>query len=115
MTSVPDIAAAVQATIDALLALESHTGSLSASNEQIRSLVLPLTIAGCHATSSSRQFFRDRFQRLSPEASAFGNTQSALRIMEEVWRRREMTEKKEEVCWREVMGSLGWRAGVLLI
>jgi hypothetical protein len=81
-----------------------------------RGLVLPITIAGCHAgTAAEESFFRHRFSRLSPEAAAFGNTGSALELMEEVWRRRSMSRKSERVDWTEVMMDMGWEAGILLI
>lgn len=81
-----------------------------------RGLVLPITIAGCHAgTASEEAFFRERFARLSSEAAAFGNTGSALELMEEVWRRRAIGRKSERVDWTEVMMDMGWEAGILLI
>jgi hypothetical protein len=81
-----------------------------------RGLVLPITIAGCHAgTAAEQNFFRARFARLSPEASAFGNTGSALELMEEVWRRRASSRKSERIDWTQVMLDMGWEAGILLI
>lgn len=81
-----------------------------------RGLVLPITLAGCHAgTSSEQAFFRDQFTRLSPEAAAFGNTHSALELMEEVWKRRGMGRRSDRVVWTEVMMDMGWEAGILLI
>jgi hypothetical protein len=81
-----------------------------------RGLVLPITIAGCHAgTASEEAFFRERFSRLSPEAAAFGNTGSALELMEEVWRRRGRSKRSERVDWTQVMLDMGWEAGILLI
>lgn len=81
-----------------------------------RGLVLPITLAGCHAGSASEQaFFKERFARLSPEAAAFGNTRSAQELMEEVWRRRGMGLKSERIEWTHVMLDMGWEAGILLI
>lgn len=81
-----------------------------------RGLVLPITVAGCHAgTASEQAFFRDRFARLSSEAAAFGNTHSALELMEEVWRRRGLARKSDRIAWTEVMLDMGWEAGILLI
>jgi hypothetical protein len=81
-----------------------------------RGLVLPITLAGCHAGSAAEQaFFRERFARLSPEAAAFGNTRSALELMEEVWKRRGWSRKSERVEWTQVMLDMGWEAGILLI
>jgi hypothetical protein len=81
-----------------------------------RGLVLPITIAGCHAgTAAEVSFFRTQFSRLSSEAAAFGNTGSALELMEEVWRRRAGSRKSERVDWTEVMMDMGWEAGILLI
>ena len=81
-----------------------------------RGLVLPITIAGCLAgTAAEEAFFRERFARLSPEAAAFGNTGSALELMEEVWRRRACGRKSGKVDWTEVMMDMGWEAGILLI
>jgi hypothetical protein len=81
-----------------------------------RGLVLPITLAGCHAgTLSEQAFFRNQFTRLSPEAAAFGNTRSALELMEEVWRRRSKGKTSDKVVWTEVMLDMGWEAGILLI
>ena len=81
-----------------------------------RGLVLPITIAGCHAgTAAEEAFFRSQFDHLSPEAAAFGNTGSASELMEEVWRRRARSRKSEKVDWSEVMMDMGWEAGILLI
>lgn len=81
-----------------------------------RGLVLPITIAGCHAaTASEEAFFRERFSRLSSEAAAFGNTGSALELMDEVWRRRGRSQRSERVDWTQVMLDMGWEAGILLI
>jgi len=80
-----------------------------------RALVFPTVIAGCHVNSPALQsFFKDRFLRLGEEAVAFGNTRNALRLMEEVWRRREMALPGEEIHWRKVMFDLD-EEGLLLI
>ncbi|WVQ83381.1 hypothetical protein IAT38_005522 [Cryptococcus sp. DSM 104549] len=110
---VPDVAEAVQDTLEALHRLDiEHPHS-----EIHRALVLPITIAGCHCETPSQQnFFRHCFERLGTEAQAFGNTGPALELMEEMWRRRAAAgETDVRVEMRETMTALGWEAGILLI
>nr|XP_019008552.1 uncharacterized protein I206_06229 [Kwoniella pini CBS 10737]OCF47333.1 hypothetical protein I206_06229 [Kwoniella pini CBS 10737] len=109
---VPEIAAAVGETMEALTRLD-----IQHSNVQIhRAVVLPITVAGCHCETIEQQtFFRDCFQCLGPEARAFGNTGPALELMEEVWRRRSTGEINLKVDWRQTMYDLGWQSGILLI
>lgn len=72
-------------------------------------------MAGCHAhTPEMQAFFKDRFERLGEEAASFGNTQNALRLMEEVWRRRAAVSVDTAVHWRKVMFELD-DEGMLLI
>lgn len=95
-----------------------HRLDLTQSNdlEINRALVLPITLAGCHCETPSQQaFFRTRFQGLGDDAAAFGNSQQALQLMEEVWRKRAAADPGETVCWRKTMKDLGWDAGILLI
>ena len=109
-----EVAAAVDDTISALNLLDMQ----QAGPEINRALVLPITIAGCHCESpSQREFFRSRFNRLGPEAKAFGNSSQALALMEEVWRKRDLNKAgpSTEVDWRGTMRELGWAAGILLI
>ncbi|WWC59322.1 uncharacterized protein I303_101874 [Kwoniella dejecticola CBS 10117] len=109
---VPEIAAAVGETMEALTRLD-----IQHPNVQIhRAVVLPITIAGCHCETVQQQsFFRECFQCLGPEARAFGNTGPALELMEEVWRRRAAGQVNVKVDWRQTMYDLGWEAGILLI
>ena len=111
LTPVADIAAAVQDIIEAL-----HRLDILQPNPDInRALIFPITLAGCLCETPSQQaFFRGRFQQLSPEASAFGNTRPALELMEEVWLRRAMSSRVAKVDWRAVMMEK-WEAGILLI
>jgi hypothetical protein len=106
---VPEVAAAVADTAAAFCALDE----LDIPGAD-RALVFPTVIAGCHAQTDMQAFFRDRFVRLGEEAVAFGNTQNALRLMEEVWRRREGVLPDEVVHWRRVMFELD-DEGLLLI
>ncbi|WVW78542.1 hypothetical protein I302_100497 [Kwoniella bestiolae CBS 10118] len=113
---VPEIASAVIETIEALNRLDIQ----QQSNVQIhRAVVLPITIAGCHCETADQQsFFRNCFTSLGNEAKAFGNTGPALELMEEVWRKRAVFASQGKVGmvdWRETMGELGWKYGVLLI
>lgn len=105
---VADVAAAVQDIIEAL-----HRLDILHPNPDInRALVFPITLAGCLCETASQQaFFKGRFQQLSPEATAFGNTAPALQLMEEVWRRR-LTSTI--VDWRQIMTDT-WEAGIFLI
>ncbi|KLT40037.1 hypothetical protein CC85DRAFT_165168 [Cutaneotrichosporon oleaginosum] len=108
----PDVAevkATVADTVDAFSALDA----LDITGAE-RALVFPTVIAGCHAQPELQTFFRDRFVRLGDEAVAFGNTQNALRVMEEVWRRRAAARADEAVHWRSVMFDLD-DEGLLLI
>ncbi|ODN82288.1 hypothetical protein L202_02568 [Cryptococcus amylolentus CBS 6039] len=111
---VPDIACAVQDVMEALNRLDiTFTGK-----DIFRALVLPMTIAGCHCESESQKaFFRECFDKLGEEAKAFGNTGPARELMEEVWRTRMVVGEGDGkgVGMREVMGRMGWEAGVLLI
>ncbi|OCF58886.1 hypothetical protein L486_03378 [Kwoniella mangroviensis CBS 10435] len=108
---VPEIASAVVETIEALNRLDIQ----QQSNVQIhRAVVLPITIAGCHCETEEQQaFFRNCFAALGHEAKAFGNTGSALELMEQVWKKR--SAGIERVDWRETMYELGWKSGILLI
>ncbi|OCF76859.1 hypothetical protein I204_02566 [Kwoniella mangroviensis CBS 8886] len=108
---VPEIASAVVETIEALNRLDIQ----QQSNVQIhRAVVLPITIAGCHCETEEQQaFFRNCFAALGHEAQAFGNTGSALELMEQVWKKR--SAGIERVDWRETMYELGWKSGILLI
>ncbi|WWD00503.1 hypothetical protein V866_007419 [Kwoniella sp. B9012] len=106
-----EIASAVVETIEALNRLDIQ----QQSNVQIhRAVVLPITIAGCHCETEEQQaFFRNCFTALGHEAKAFGNTGSALELMEQVWKKR--SAGIERVDWRETMYELGWKSGILLI
>jgi hypothetical protein len=105
-----EVASAVRDTVDAFRSLD-----LLHLEGADRALVFPTVIAGCHADTPDLQyFFRDRFLRLGEEAVAFGNTRNALRLMEEVWRRREVAPVNQEVHWRKVMFELD-PEGLLLI
>jgi len=78
-------------------------------------MVSPITITGCHVDGEAQQaFFRDCFKRLGPEA-AFGNTKSALALMEEVWRKRRIGGPQAKIYWRETMVELGWEGGLLML
>lgn len=103
-----DVAAGVQDVIEAL-----HRLDILHPNPDInRAVIFPITLAGCLCETLSQQaFFRGRFQQLSPEATAFGNTRPALELMEEVWTRRLLGGV---VHWRHVMLQK-WEAGILLI
>lgn len=107
--AVLEVATAVRDTMAALTAMDT-TGVEGAD----RALVFPIVIAAAHAPNSpQRQFFLDRFTRLGDEAQ-FGNTQSALRLINEVWRQRDGGPPGTEVCWRKVMFELD-DEGLLLI
>jgi len=108
---VPEISEAVK---EATAALERIAKRYSRP-DIYRKLVFPIIITGCHVvTSEAQQFFRDCFHRLGPEA-AFGNTKSALALMEEVWRIRGEGGPGVRVCWRKTMVDLGWEGGLLMI
>ncbi|WVQ83360.1 hypothetical protein IAT38_005499 [Cryptococcus sp. DSM 104549] len=110
---VPEVAQGVQDTLEALNRLEIE----HADADIHRALVLPITVAGCYCYSPSQQaFFRSCFDRLSPEARAFGNTAPALELMEEVWKRRAAAKGPGVgICWRDTMAKMGWESGILLI
>lgn len=111
---VPDIAGGVQDTLEALSRLD--TEHQDSGHDIHRALVLPITIAGCHCETPAQQaFFRNCFERLGPEAKAFGNTGPALELMEEVWRRRSMAEPYARICMRDTMKEMGWEVELLLI
>ena len=108
---VPEISESVKQAIQAL----KKIADMYPRPDIYRKLVFAITITGCHVdTYQQRQFFRDAFEKLGPEAT-FGNTKSALALMEEVWRRRDLAHPQCKVCWREVMVEMGWEAGLLLI
>ncbi|WVR04577.1 hypothetical protein IAU60_001585 [Kwoniella sp. DSM 27419] len=109
---VPEIASAVQDTMEAL-----HRLDIQYPNPQIRrALVLPITVAGCHCETPMQQaYFRQCFDQLGSEAKAFGNTGPALDLMIEVWRQRAEGGPGARVDWRKVMVDLGWEEGVMLI
>nr|XP_019044396.1 hypothetical protein I302_07680 [Kwoniella bestiolae CBS 10118]OCF23326.1 hypothetical protein I302_07680 [Kwoniella bestiolae CBS 10118] len=110
--NVPDIATAVQDTADALLALDK----CDAQGATDKLMIFPIVIAGCHAERPALQrVFRNRFVRLGDDGTSFGNTRSALRLMEEVWKRRaEGISEQAEIHWRTVMFEL-YEGGLLLI
>lgn len=111
---VPDIAGGVQDTLEALSRLD--TEHQDSGHNIHRALVLPITIAGCHCETPAQQaFFRNCFERLGPEAKAFGNTGPALELMEEVWRKRSMAEPYAKICMRDTMKEMGWEVELLLI
>jgi hypothetical protein len=108
---VPEVAEAVK---EAIVALE-NIAARYARPDIYRKLVFPITITGCHCDTDEQQaFFRHCFERLGPEAS-FGNTKSALALMEEVWRKRRKAHPQTKVCWRGTMVELGWEGGLLMI
>lgn len=110
LTLVPEVAAAVQETAEALHRLDT----LYPVADVNRALIFPITIAGCHCDTLAQQaFFRNRFAGLGAEAEAFGNSKQAMMLLEEVWRRRQEGAKRVE--WRKVMRDLGWESGILLI
>lgn len=112
-TTVPEVAAAVQDVTEALRRLDDSQPGETDIN---RSLVLPITLAGCHCETPSQQaFFRSRFQVLGGDSAAFGNSRQALQLMEEVWRKRAVVDAGTKVCWRAMMKNLGWDCGILLI
>ena len=109
---VPEVAAAVQDTAEALHRLDLAYPVADVN----RAIIFPITLAGCHCDTQTQQtFFRQRFSRLGPEAAAFGNSQQALQLLEEVWRRRAAGGPGAEICWRQVMVDLGWESGILLV
>ncbi|WWC91482.1 uncharacterized protein L201_006428 [Kwoniella dendrophila CBS 6074] len=110
--NVPDVAAAVQDTADALMAFDKYDGQGAAD----KLMIFPIVIAGCHADRPVLQrVFRNRFTRLNDENAAFGNSRTALRLMEEVWSRRsQVASEQTEVHWRQVMFEL-YEGGLLLI
>jgi len=108
---VPEVAEAVKAAIVAL----KNIASRYTRPDIYRKLVFPITITGCHCDTEEQQaFFRHCFERLGPEA-AFGNTKSALALMEEVWRKRRGLHPQRKVCWRGTMVEMGWEGGLLMI
>ena len=108
---VPEVAEAVKAAIVAL----KNIASRYTRPDIYRKLVFPITITGCHCDTEEQQaFFRHCFERLGPEA-AFGNTKSALALMEEVWRKRRGSHPQWKVCWRGTMVEMGWEGGLLMI
>lgn len=107
----PEVAAAVKEAIAALKKIADRYPR----PDIYRKLVFPITITGAHCDNAEQQdFFRDCLKRLGPEA-AFGNTKSALTLMEEVWKKRRMYHPQVRVCWRQTMVELGWEAGLLLL
>jgi hypothetical protein len=109
---VMEVATAVQDVTEALRRLDQIQGD----GDINRSLVFPITLAGCHCETPSQQaFFRNRFQVLGGDAAAFGNSRQALQLMEEVWRKRAVVDVGTKVCWRGMMKALGWDCGILLI
>ncbi|WWC71791.1 uncharacterized protein I206_105750 [Kwoniella pini CBS 10737] len=110
--NVPDIATAVQDTADALAAVDR----CDARGATDKLMIFPIVIAGCHAERPAQQrIFRHRFARLGDEGAVFGNTGSALKLMEEVWRRRAQANTEQvEIHWRKVMFDM-YESGLLLI
>ena len=110
LTSVPEIAAAVQETAEALHRLDTQHPDQDVN----RALIFPITVAGSLCDTPAQQaFFRARFATLGPDAEAFGNSKQALQLLEEVWKRRRLGQKR--IQWRTVMYELGWESGILLI
>jgi hypothetical protein len=134
--SVPEVATAVENTIEALDGLNRLRVSDNPHMPLERLAVFPIAMAGCHARNASqREFFRKRLRELGPDA-VFGNLARTLELMEEVWRRRG-DGPGGEVDWRALqiecvvpeytlslfvkadcqlcLFSLGWGDGLLLI
>ncbi|KAG4437135.1 hypothetical protein IFR05_007397 [Cadophora sp. M221] len=61
----------------------------------LRTLVWPFCVAGCLATAQQESTFRDLVTSMGP-LQMFGTVRLALRIMEDVWRRRGSAELD---CW----------------
>jgi C6 transcription factor Pro1 len=100
--SVPEVAAAVESTIDALETLNKLRVSDKPHMPLERLAVFPIAMAGCHARNTSqREFFRTRLLELGPDA-VFGNLARTLELMEEVWRRRSLGHEEGEIHWRSL-------------
>jgi hypothetical protein len=89
--SIPETFGEVFATHEALLALPPSSVD--------RSLVFPLCLAGCMTDDPLlRKYFSDRLRAMD---APVGNCGKTLRLMEEVWHRRDNLHLV--VGWREVM------------
>ena len=76
------------------------------SNERLlRSLVWPLCVTGCMATTEQEEWFRELIMGMSAEVFMFGGARNALRIMEKCWQKRD--QRDEEWDWERCMNSLG--------
>ncbi len=73
----------------------------------VRSLTWPICIAGCMAIPAEEDFFRGIVSTTSVVARRFGNSENALKIMEECWRLRRSSEHQPgTVYWMTAMKSL---------
>lgn len=94
----PEISAAVE---DLMLAVQNLPRS-----DVDKSLVFPLSIAGCLSTTrDQKDFFRER---LSPHHTV-GNCQRAVEVVDAVWAKREAVADGIVVDWRRTMEELGFR------
>ncbi|WWC91955.1 uncharacterized protein L201_006907 [Kwoniella dendrophila CBS 6074] len=104
------------------------------TNEFVRSLVFPLTIAACHCTKELQPFFRKLFLNLNKDTLLFGNTKYSWILIEKIWEKRNNFSKKNgtsdveekndgdnlNLYWLEIMkdkngNGCNWEHGLLMI
>ncbi|KAG8993999.1 hypothetical protein FRB90_000552 [Tulasnella sp. 427] len=97
-----DIKEAVQATVDAFKALQA--------SDFDRSLVFPITLAGCMTDDKDhRSYLERRLLQLGFKGQAVGNSSSCLKLMHEVWKRRDTKFTGSRVVdWIDTMNELEW-------
>ncbi|KAK6909197.1 hypothetical protein I203_103214 [Kwoniella mangroviensis CBS 8507] len=106
------------------------TGTITGTNEFIRTLIFPITISACHCLPSLQPFFRGLFLNLNKSSLLFGNTRFIWMLIEKMWEERDIltntytdevngiesqSEFGRPIFWLDVMKRLGWEGGILLI
>jgi hypothetical protein len=91
----PDIQIAIQKTIEALEQVQDL--------QDMRGLIWPICISGCMADEHQQFIFEDLIQRVVGESlQDFGNSTTALRIMQKCWKLR-LANPNTQWNWQSTM------------
>ncbi|KEF57489.1 uncharacterized protein A1O9_05406 [Exophiala aquamarina CBS 119918] len=95
----PDIQMAVQKTMSALEQVQDY--------QDMRGLIWPICISGCMADESQQSVFEDLIQRIVGESMQdFGNSTTALLIMQKCWALR-LYNPNKQWNWQTTMVEMG--------
>lgn len=95
----PDIQLAIKTVINALEQVSDH--------QDMRGLVWPICISGCMAEASQQSIFENLILRVVSESlQDFGNSTTALLIMQKCWKLR-LSDPDEQWNWQSTMAVMG--------